>query len=288
MSKGRWLAIVKVAAAAIVVLVITIVVRHLATRTAPAKPERPAPRPSEIAAETKRAAEHARVAHLEALTRRFKLTCDPALKPELVRLLREAGRAAAAASTETTPCVRELPSCVPLYASIKHRLLERYAFSGDRVLDFSCRGITTTNAAGELEAAFAVSASGRGRDNAIATYRGVTTIDGEHDIVAFELAPAPYAVGTGDLDGDYRDELVAVGGTRMVVTRIAGDHFIDIDGPALPEGCQADVSIEARLVITVDDPHPRAGCPATGRHMYRLVGDALQPADPASAPPTAE
>ena len=289
MWKGRWRAISKVVAAAIVVLIIAMVVRTFAMSAEPAKPAKPALRLSEIAGETEHATARARVAYLEDLTRRFKLTCDRALRPELVGLLREAGRPAAAASIETTACVRQLPACEPLYASIRRRLLARYSFAGDRVLDFSCRGIVITNAAGELDTAFAVSISGRGRDKTMVTYRGVTSTDGEHDVVAFELAPAPYAVGTGDLDGDHRDELVAVGGARLLVTRIAGDHFVDLEGPALPEGCRADVSLETppedgarthdALVITADDPHPRAGCPPPGRQVYRLAGDELQIAE---------
>lgn len=88
------------------------------------------------------------------------------------------------------------------------------------------------------------------------------------------------------LPDDLRLQLEHVSVRHGLERRIAGDHFIDLDGPALPGGCKADVSIETppkdgarthdALVITVDDPHPRAGCPPKGRQVYRLAGDVLR------------
>ncbi len=286
LRKGRRRAIVKVVAGAIVVLVIAIVVRQLAMTASPAEPAKPTLRPSDISGEADHAAARARLAHLEEVERRFELTCDRTLIPELVQLLGDAGRPAAAARIENTPCTRKLPSCTSFYAPIEHRLLERYAFGAEPVRDFSCRGIVIARAGGALDTAFAVSITARNRDKKLVTYRGVISRDGEHDLVPFQLAPVP-VLGVGDFDGDHADELVAVDGARLIVTRVVGDHFSDIDGPTLPEGCHANVAIEPRgndlahelLAITVDDRHPQAGCPATGRHSYGLVDDAIQIAD---------
>lgn len=282
LSKERWLAIAKVFAAALLVLAIAFVVRSLVMR-APVDTTRPARRPSDIAADTELVAARTRLAHLEDLSRRYQLTCDAAVRPELVKLLREADRPAAATSIETSPCMRDLPSCGPFYESINRRLTARYAASGQRLLDFSCKPIVTISATGDVSTAFAISSTGRGRDNSAIGLRGVISPDGARDVIAFELAPTSNLIGTADLDGDHADELVSVGGGRLVVTRIAADRFVDIEGPVLPEGCHADAAIEtpsedgpAMLVVSVDDPNPRADCPATGRHVYRLAGTALE------------
>jgi hypothetical protein len=135
-------------------------------------------------------------------------------------------------------------------------------------------------------AALALAIAGAGTDHKPHAFRGITSADGARDIVAFAaVPPETTAVGAADLDGDGTDELVTAG-TKLVVTAIRVGAFVDIVGPTLRAGCQANVNVEAdfhggargdrkALVIAVDAPAPRKGCPATGRHFYHLAGDAV-------------
>ena len=212
------------------------------------------------------------------------MTCDPTHRPELVQLLRDDGQSATATSVEATPCVRTLPKCDALHVPIIDRFVLSHALVRDRSLDLVCRGIVLGHP-GDLHTAFVVVVSGHGTDHKPYTYRGVVPIEGDKDIVPFELAPVPFFVGTGDLDGDARDELVMVGGTRLVVSHVEDHRFVDLAGPSLPASCHANANVERdfredgkptheSLVIEVEDP-ARKGCPEPGTHYYSLVKGAL-------------
>jgi len=285
MQTHKWLGILKIAAAAAVVLGIAVIIERLATSVHEA-PRPPLEAPQfDLASASRHTFVGLRTARIADLRASYAMTCDRAHLAELVQLLRDDGQPSTAQSLETKPCTRTLPSCDKLHVPILDRLLASHSLVRDRSLDFSCRGIVIGHP-DSLQLAFAVVVSGHGTDHKPYTFRGVVPLDGEHDIVPFELAPVPFFVGTGDLDGDARDELVMVGGTQLVVTRIEDRHFVDLAGPSLPTSCQANANIERdlredgkplheSLVIAVEDPMPRKGCPEPGRHYFSLVGSAL-------------
>jgi hypothetical protein len=42
-----------------------------------------------------------------------------------------------------------------------------------------------------------------------------------------------------------------------------------------PDFRNGNTGRRAMLVLAVDDPHPKKGCPTTGRHTFSFAGDAL-------------
>ena len=281
MQARKWLGLVKVVAVAAALLLVVIVLARVTDGTdlpPPATRDHVADEPSAELLQFRMRA--TRIADLRAT---YAMTCDRAQLPELVALLRADGQPATAQRLETTPCTRVLPTCE--HANLVDRLSGQLALVRDATFDYVCRGIVIGRP-GAPQPALAIVIAGRGRDGKPHTFRGVVVVDGTREIVPFEPAPLPVFVGTGDLDGDARDELVMVGGTRMVVTRIDDGHFVDLAGPTMPAGCQANANFERglredgqptheSLVIIVDDPHPRKGCPETGRHAYALAGQTV-------------
>jgi hypothetical protein len=285
MQTRKWINIVKVVGAAAAVVVVAIVSHRLVT-SVHEEPQAAEPKQVDLVGSTRYTLAKLRGERITRMRDVYAMTCDRTLVPELVQLLRDDGQTSTAKHIEDSACTRETASCEKVSVPVEDRLVQRYGLGRNRVLDFACRGIVIGEP-GALQRAFVVSISGRGPDKQIHAYRGVVATDGENDIVPFAEAPVPAFVGTGDLDGDHRDEVVMVGGSRLVVSRIAGNRFIDIDGPALRAGCQGSVNVERdlreegkpvhdSLVIAVDDPHPRGGCPETGRHFYVLAGDTLR------------
>jgi len=284
MQTHKWLGILKLAAAAGAVLGIVLLVQRLTSGVHEAPPP-PAEAPQfDLIGASRHTFVRLRSERIDELRAQYTMTCDPTHRPELVQLLRDDGRSPTAHSIEMTPCERTLPTCDKLHVPVLDRFIVSHLLVRDRSLDLICRGIVLGHP-GELHTAFAVVVSGHGPDHKAYTYRGVVPIDGEKDIVPFELAPVPFFVGTGDLDGDARDELVMVGGTKLVVSHIEDHRFVDHDGPTLPASCHANANIERdfredgkptheSLVIEVDDP-PHKGCPDPGRHYYSLVEGAL-------------
>ena len=106
------------------------------------------------------------------------------------------------------------------------------------------------------------------------------------DLIPPAPAPLPMFVGIGDFDGDGTDEVVTADATHLIVTEVRDGAFVDIPGPTLKAGCSAVPRVEgdfrngntgkrAMLVLAVDNPHPKQGCPTTGRHTYSFAGGAL-------------
>jgi hypothetical protein len=285
MQTRKWLGIVKLAVAIAAVIGVATVLFQLVMSVPAAPPAAPEAPPIDLVATANHAFAARRQSRIVDLRAAYAMTCDPEQVPELVKLLRDDGQPSTADRLEHTPCTRRLPSCEQVQEAVRARLIARYKLVVVRGPDFSCHGIVVSSTAGPGPA-FAVLITGTDADHQRHTYRGVVAVDDTHDLVAFQPAPVPVYVGAGDLDGDHRDEVVTVGGARLVVSRIVGDHFVDLDGPALPTSCQANVNIERdlrddgktvreALVISVDDSTPRPKCPEPGRHFFSLVHDEL-------------
>jgi hypothetical protein len=286
MKTRKWINAAKLIAAAAVVAGIALAIQAIATSGKQAPAERAPPPQIDFYA----SARHTYVTLLEERIQRLRathdLTCDPAIVPELAALLRADGQTTSARTIESA-CTRALPVCMQVQHDVIDQLIAKHALIRNRELDLVCHGIVI-GSTHDAKPAFVVSITGRAKDGQHA-YRGVLALDGT-TLVAFEPSPLPIFVGAGDLDGDHFDELVWVDAGHLVVSRVAGDHFVDIAGPALPAGCQGTATIERdvaedgkpvheTLAITVEDPHPRKGCPETGRHSYTLTGTTLGESD---------
>ena len=166
--------------------------------------------------------------------------------------------------------------------ALEARLATQLGF-GPADVTLTCEGVLIGQ---PLVPALAVVITGHAGGAAPETMRAITSADGTRDLVALAPAPGRTLVGVGDLDQDGSDELVMIGTTTLVVTQVSPDALVDLPGPALATGCSANANVERDfrngrpgsrklLVITVDDPAPRKGCPAEGRHYYELRDAAI-------------
>jgi hypothetical protein len=169
----------------------------------------------------------------------------------------------------------------------RSRIAEHVAKDHDLVRDSKwsliCEGILIDN----QPVAFAVSVHAKSKRGALVELRGVTSLDGMHDLKPFVPVPEGTTLQfVGDLDRDTSDELVFVGEKSLVITRVTKEGFVDIQGPAMPAGCSADADVSAdtrdghdglrTLILTVPDEQTGSNCLSPGKHYFTLAGAKLQ------------
>lgn len=230
-----------------------------------------APDKKEIAQLAERNKLARRELEIEELQRRYEKTCDKAVRSRLVYVLRENGQSSTANRFETETCV---PARITCSAETKSALAMRIAGrpgQGTATLDVTCRGVSIAGPNGIFTPGYFVLAG---------ALRGVFGEDGETEVVPVTPSPGARYVGAGDLDGDGSDEIVLVGATLFVVSRVVDGAFVDIAGPPLADGCAADVVMadtpdkkQRRVVIVAHSVGKR--CLPPGRHPYKLVDGQL-------------
>jgi hypothetical protein len=280
LTTRRWISTAKYVGLAAAVILVAVGIHRFATGV----PEAPPPQGSARAPDAETEVSHAeaevsraRNRRLDELRATYHSTCDRSVLPELLQLLRETARSPEAHVLETGVCTALPPSCDPVRDQIEARLADQFGFvPHGRQLD--CEGVVIGRGQ-----ALAIVVTGHAAGAAPRSMRGVTSADGTRELVPFTASPAPTLVGVADLDGDSNDELVMIGKTSLIVTRV--DGLVDIPGPALRTGCSANVNVERDfragrkgerklIVITVDDPAPKK-CPPPGRHFYGLKDNAI-------------
>ncbi|MEO8702984.1 MAG: hypothetical protein ABI867_23260 [Kofleriaceae bacterium] len=283
---SKWLGIAKGLGVVAAVAIVGVVIYKLASS---APTDEDVARDERAEAQTKidreiaalREAKLARKHHIHALRERYDTTCDRALLPELVKALRDDRQPSTATRLETEPCVRQRPSCESVRDAIAVRVAAQLELVRDSEWTLHCVGMLVGS-----EPKLAIAVTGRGKDRTLRSLHGVTSADGTHDDVAFVATAEPRLLGAADLDGVPGDELVFVGTTTLVATRVEAGAFVDHPGPVLPAGCSGDATLEGDfrdgrkgermvLVISVPDEAPRKGCLAPGRHYFGLVAGKL-------------
>lgn len=228
--------------------------------------------------------EQQRFTRIVELKEVYAVTCDRAVKMQLVSMLRDADQVTEANQLDSSPCTPQRPSCDRVKDAIAARLQTDFHLIEDKSWAMTCQGILMSRGAG-LEPGLAVVLAAKDTDGHVQTLRGVASLDGARDLVTFGTAPGTRLAGVGDLDHDNGEELVFVDSSSLTVTRIEGPGFVDVEGPELPKGCAADANVEGdfrngrkgeykRLVLTVPDG-VGAKCLAPGRHYYELRRDGL-------------
>jgi hypothetical protein len=174
--------------------------------------------------------------------------------------------------------------CDRARSRIAEHVAKEYGLVRDAQWSMKCEGILIDN----QPVAFAVSVHARQKGKAVVDLRGVTSLDGMHDLRAFVPAPEGTTLEyRGDLDRDTSDELVFVGQGALVITRITKDGFVDIQAPAMPHGCSADAKVsgdyrEGRsglqnvLILTAPELRTGPDCLSPGKHYFKLDGDQLK------------
>jgi hypothetical protein len=224
-----------------------------------------------------------RLARIAELRDIYNSTCDRAAHYQLVQLLRDASQEIEASRIEHEHCVPVRHSCDAVKEAIGARVAASFGVVKDETWAMTCEGILMSRTA-SLEAGLAVVLSARDHEGRAQTLRGVASLDGKRDSVAFGTAPGTRLVGIGDLDDSGSDELVFTDSTSLTVTTISGPGFVDIEGPPMPSGCSIEASVESSgkrklLVLSVPDAIKRKGCPTPGRHVYALRDGALVESD---------
>ena len=175
------------------------------------------------------------------------------------------------------------PQCDKARPSMTTRLVKEHELVRDKQMALNCEGILIDN----QPVAFAVSVHAKSKSGALTELRGVVSLDGAHDLKPFvPVPPGTYLAYVGDLDRDTSDELVFVGDKTLVITRMTKDGFVDVPGPAMPEGCSADAKVSGDyrngregitnvLILTAPDYQTGAGCLSPGKHYFKLDGDKL-------------
>jgi hypothetical protein len=183
------------------------------------------------------------------------------------------------------PCTPARPSCDGVKDIIAARLASQFELVTDKTWAMTCQGVLITRG-GPFEPALVVVVSGHDKQGTTRVLRGVVSRDGSRDLVEVGPAPGTRLAGIGDLDHDSGEELVFVDTTSLTVTRITAHGFQDVEGPALPSGCAADVNVEGDfrngrkgqrklVVLTVPDGVKGKQCLAPGRHYFELTRDGL-------------
>ncbi len=262
---GKWLGIVKWLVAAAAVAGVAVLIHRLATSHGDAPPhprarvQEPPPPPDP------------KQDRIELLRNLYARTCDPHAKQSLLEALREVGQTGTAEMIEKERCTPPHPGC-------DRRAELEVRFGVD---DLVCEGVLAPQ-----PALFVLAGGKRALFAAEVVHLTHTPRPELVELIPAAPAPLPAFVGLGDFDGDGSDEVVTADDTHLIVTKIQGGAFVDIPGPTLKAGCSAVPRVEAdfrngntgkraMLVLGVDDPHPKRGCPTTGRHTYSFAGGAL-------------
>jgi hypothetical protein len=254
---GKWVGIAKWLVAAAAVIGVAVLIHRIATAPSDAPP--PAARPR---AEAPPPPPDPVQERIDSLRGRYEMTCDPAVKQQLLAALRDAHQTGTAQIIEKERCTPPHPTCDDVRAAIAQRV---------GTDDLACEGVLAP------APALFVLAGGK---------RVLLDPGATHELVANAPAPLPMFVGLGDFDGDGAEEVVTADDTHLMVTQLRDGAFVDVPGPTLKAGCSATPRVEgdfrngntgkrAMLVIAVDDPQPKKGCPTTGRHTYSFAGGSL-------------
>jgi len=193
----------------------------------------------------------------------YRSSCDPSVLAELTTLMREAKHDTQASALEAEPCQLPRPSCAGRETKIGGAIARRHQLVRDAEWELVCFGVNTKTGPG-----FAVTVH-----TAVADVRGITSLDGERDLVPFSASRGTL-VGVTDLDGDHIDELVTAGASSIVATQLGDAGFVDIKGPPIAADCKAAIAPAGdKIVLSVAEKQPH--CPSPGRHHYALRNAAL-------------
>jgi hypothetical protein len=215
---------------------------------------------------------------IRRLHRPYLQSCDPAVRPHHVSQLR-IDHASEAAKLEAAPCSPRRPSCAPFEGALTARFADELKVDA-AARELTCDGVHLGAPTGT---AFVVTVH-----TDAAHLRGVVSVDGTKDLVAFSPIPSDARLAKlGNIDRDYDDELVF--GTApaprtprtIFVTDMAGGAFVDIPGPAMQGACNPVIGLIAHdapesdvLRLRLTDDAPRS-CGAPGEHYYDFVDGAF-------------
>ena len=234
-----------------------------------------------IAASTappRRPEDDARDARIAELRADYRTRCDPAVREELLALLRSVSPSEAA-NLAMMPCTPYRPTCDEFRDELTSRVAEQLELDPNK-LQLRCDGVLLA-IPGRVGPALVVTFAAGGK-----LMRGVVSDLGREDIIPFAPAPAGAKLITlGDIDDDTGEELVFATEHALVVTKLAATGFVDIPGPVMKGSCSADITTQRdfrdgrdgstrRLVLT-GPPDARRACLSPGPHFYTLADGAL-------------
>jgi hypothetical protein len=219
-----------------------------------------------------------REASIRRLRRTYAKSCDRTVLAELVTQLR-VDHASDAAKLEAAPCSPWRPSCGALEDALTARFADQLKVDA-AALELTCDGVHLGPPTGT---AFVVTVHAPD-----AHLRGVVSVDGTKDVIAFAPIPSDARLAKlGNIDRDYDDELVfgtapAPNTKRTIfITDIAGGAFVDIPGPAMKGACNPVIGLIAHdapesdvLRLRLTDDAPRS-CGTPGEHYYDFVDGAF-------------